>query len=201
MSFLSGFHPKFLAANRSHLLLIGIALAGSSSFTRADATYHSLASGPFTQNWSNAGLITTDDNWSGVPGIVGYRGDDLTAVTGTDPRTVTAESMVVDVNANQTAPNTLTTGGVTEFALADPVVALAGSNTADAPYIQIHLDTTGTTSITVQYNLRGYYSGPPVGCFSKIFRKSVFFLLRDADKSDDLAVSPARISRTSQLMA
>ena len=139
---------------RNSLFLIGLTLAGSLSVARADATYQPLAGGPFTQNWSNADLINANDDWFGFPGIIGYRGDDLTTVTGTDPRTVTAESMVVDVNANQTAPNTYATGGVTEFALADPVVALTGSNTADAPYIQIHLDTTGTTGISIQYNLR-----------------------------------------------
>ena len=32
-------------------------------------TYHALASGNLTQNWSNAGLITTNDDWSGVPSI------------------------------------------------------------------------------------------------------------------------------------
>ena len=62
--------------------------------------------------------------------------------------------MVIDVNVDQTAPNTLAAGGVTEFELADPVVALTASGTADAPYLQIHLNTTGTTSIVVQYNLR-----------------------------------------------
>ena len=68
---------------RNSLLLIGISLAGSLSVTRADSTYQPLASGPFTQNWFDTGLITTNDDWSGVPGIIGYRGDDLTMVTGT----------------------------------------------------------------------------------------------------------------------
>ena len=30
---------------------------------------------PFNQNWTNTGLITTNDDWSGVPGIVGYLGN------------------------------------------------------------------------------------------------------------------------------
>ena len=33
---------------------------------------------------------------------------------------------------------------VAEFELADPVVAIQGSGTADAPYLLFHLDTTGT---------------------------------------------------------
>jgi hypothetical protein len=31
---------------------------------------------PFSQNWTNIGMITVSDNWSGVPGICGYRGDE-----------------------------------------------------------------------------------------------------------------------------
>src|SRR6185503_11793115 len=117
----------------------------------ADNTVQTL---PFTQNWSNTGLITTDDNWSGVPGIVGFRGDGLTGGTAVDPQTVLAESNVVDVNANQTNPNTFATGGVAEFHITNPVVALQGSGTARAPYIQFHLNTTGFSSINVAYNLR-----------------------------------------------
>ena len=92
---------------------------------------------PFSQNWTNTGLITTDDNWSTVPGIIGFRGDNLTAATGTDPQTILADDSpgVVDVIANQTNPNTLTSGGVAEFEISDPVVAYQGSGTADAPYL------------------------------------------------------------------
>ena len=31
--------------------------------------YFNLASGSLTQDWSNTGLITANDNWSGVPSI------------------------------------------------------------------------------------------------------------------------------------
>jgi hypothetical protein len=55
---------------------------------------------PFTQDWSNASLITANDNWSGVPGIVGFRGDGLTGATGTNPQTIVAESTVVNVIAS-----------------------------------------------------------------------------------------------------
>ena len=111
---------------------------------------------PFAQNWSNAALITVDDDWTGVPGIEGFRGDNLTAATAIDPQTVLASDTpgVLDVNANQTNPSTFATGGVTEFAIADAVVALAGSGTADAPYIRFYLNTTGCTAVNVAYNLR-----------------------------------------------
>ena len=117
-------------------------------------TAHILANGSFTQNWSDTGLITTDDNWSGVASIEGYRGDSLTAAQGVDPQTVLADGSTtpLDVNANKTDPVTFTTGGVTEFELTNPTIALAGSGTADAPFIQIYLDTT---SVSQGYKLIG----------------------------------------------
>jgi len=119
----------------------------------ADSTAQTL---PFSQNWNNIGLITTSDNWSGVPGIVGYRGDNLTSANDVDPQTVLAPDSpgVLDVNANQTNPNTFSTGGVTEFHLTDPVVALTGSGTADAPYLLLNLDTSNQKNIQVSYNVR-----------------------------------------------
>jgi hypothetical protein len=100
-------------------------------------------------------LITTNDDWTGVPGILGYRGDNLTSVNDVDPQTILVDGTdVLDVNANQTNPNAYTTGGVTEFEIADPVVALQGSGTADAPFLLISIDTTGLRNVRVQYNVR-----------------------------------------------
>src|SRR5207237_10727569 len=99
--------------------------------------------------------ITTADAWSGVPGIVGFRGDGLTATTGVDPQTVLGDGTpVVDVNANHTDPNTFTTGGVTEFQIANPVVAIKGSGTATAPHLIFYVNATGFLNITVSYTLR-----------------------------------------------
>ncbi|HST19743.1 MAG TPA: hypothetical protein VLR90_01390, partial [Blastocatellia bacterium] len=132
----------------------------------ADSTPQTL---PFSQNWSSTGQITTDDNWAGVPGIVGFRGDDLTTVTGTSPQTILADGSgtPVDVIANQANPNTQATGGVGEFdGIANPVVALQGSGTADAPHIVITINTTGMSGIVMG------------------------FVLRDIDGSADNAVQP-----------
>ncbi|HWP42338.1 MAG TPA: hypothetical protein VNO14_03815, partial [Blastocatellia bacterium] len=41
---------------------------------RADDTRQPL---DFSQDWSNTALITANDDWSGVAGITGYRGDGL----------------------------------------------------------------------------------------------------------------------------
>jgi hypothetical protein len=112
---------------------------------------------PFSQNWTNVGLITADDTWTGVPGVVGYRGDDLTAATGTDPRTILADGSGTpqDVNANHADPDTFITGGVTEFdGIANPTVALQGSGTADAPHLVFYLNTTGQSNIQFSCNIR-----------------------------------------------
>lgn len=126
--------------------------AGRMLLAPADNTPQTI---PFSQDWSDTTLIAVSDDWSGVAGITGYRGDDLTLVTATDPQTLLLDGgLIVDVNANQTTPNTFTTGGVTEFSLSDPVVAMQGSGTADAPYLLLSLDATSMFNIQVSYNLR-----------------------------------------------
>jgi hypothetical protein len=126
---------------------------------------------PLAQDWRDTGLIVTDDDWSGVTGIVGYRGDELTAETGVDPQAVLGDGAgtPVDVIANRTSPGTLFTGGVAELELADPAVALQPSGTADAPHLVLSFATTGFGAITVSY------------------------ALRDLDGSDDDAVQPVAL--------
>jgi predicted extracellular nuclease len=111
---------------------------------------------PFSQDWNNTSLITADHNWSGVPGIVGYRGDELVTATGVDPQTIVIDGSATPINveANETNPNTFNTGGVAEFHIPDPTIALNGSGTADAPHIVLNVDTTGHSGIVVAYNLR-----------------------------------------------
>jgi len=153
------------------LMALGIL---SSGLAMADTTPQAL---PFAQDWSNGSLIGSNDNWASVPGIVGYRGDDLVTTTAADPQNVLSSANplvnggfpVVNVIANQTATNTLSTGGVAEFAIANPTIALNGSGTADAPGIVIHLNTLGKQSIQVAY------------------------LLRDLDGSADNAVMPVAL--------
>src|ERR1044071_9272674 len=132
------------------LMLMALPLQGA----LADNVPQSL---PFSQNWTNTGLITANDNWSGVPGIVGFLGQDITTGTGVDPQTLLGVSSVandLDVIANQSS-TAITNGGVAEFdGIANPTIALQGSGTADAPYILIYLNTTGQSSINISYNLR-----------------------------------------------
>src|SRR5215475_5232760 len=119
--------------------------------------YFNLASGSFTQDWSNPGLITVNDDWSGVPSIEAFLGQDITTATGTDPRTLTGDSSVandLDVIANQ-SNTAITNGGVAEFdGIPNRTVALQGSGTADAPYLILYLNATGRQNVHVQFNAR-----------------------------------------------
>jgi hypothetical protein len=112
---------------------------------------------PFLESWADTGRITVDDDWSGVAGVVGHRGDGLTAEPGTDPRSVTADGSgtPLDVAANRTDPRAVgLAAGVAEFELADPVVAIQGSATASAPHLVMSLDTRTRAGVTVRLTLR-----------------------------------------------
>jgi hypothetical protein len=112
---------------------------------------------PLLQSWSDTGLISVDDDWSRVPGVVGYRGDGLVPLPGVDPRTVLADGSgtPVDVTANRIDPRAVgLASGVAEFELADPVVAIQGSSTASAPHVVLSLDTRGRAGVSVRLALR-----------------------------------------------
>lgn len=123
---------------------------------------------PFSQNWTNIGMITTNDDWSGVPGIEGYfLRNDTSSTTNVDPQTLLADTFAgaeapeLDVIANQVA-TAISNGGVAEFHTtsqagtpgADSVVGFQGSGTADAPFLLLSINTTGKSTINVAYNLR-----------------------------------------------
>ena len=132
-------------------------LPGQSTKKAAAGNQHT-SNPPIQPELGNAGLVTANDDWSGVPGIVGFLGnyDTATAPTNVDPRTLLVPFVTndIDVIANQTSV-ALTNGGVAEFdGIANPVVALNGSGTADAPHIIIYLNTTGNTGINFTCNLR-----------------------------------------------
>lgn len=135
--------------------LVAAPLALAAAPAGADVTTK-ISTFSYSQSWSNADLITVNDDWSGVTGVQGYLGQELTASTGTDPRTLLTDSLVAndtDVIANQTSI-ALNTGGVAEFEIADPTIALQGSGTADAPYVAFHLDLTDQTNVSFGYTAR-----------------------------------------------
>src|SRR5262245_5712545 len=120
-------------------------------------TYFNLASGSLQQNWSNTGLITTNNNWSGVPSIEGFQGQNIVTAAGANAGAALTDSTLpgdLFVIANQVNPTAVFTGGVAEFELANPTIALQGSGVADAPHIVLYLDATGRENVTLSFNAR-----------------------------------------------
>jgi len=112
---------------------------------------------PYSIDWSNTNLITTDNVWdlsSPDLRVRGYSGADIIVAPGTDARTVLPDSAILNVKANQTNPDTLVEGGVAEFEIANPTIALKGSDTAHAPYINVLVRTTGFSNIRFRANVR-----------------------------------------------
>lgn len=125
----------------------------------ADPAYYYLEFEPFEQDWENILEISTNDNWSGVPHIVGYASDVAGAVENVDPRLLTSYgTSTAQVFAN--ASNALTTtGGNHELETGaeiagNPTVAFQGDASRDAPYLLARINTTRCTSLRVQYTLR-----------------------------------------------
>ncbi|MDQ3711817.1 MAG: hypothetical protein M3388_06320 [Acidobacteriota bacterium] len=58
---------------------------------------------PYSIDWTNTNLITTDNVWieSAELSVRGYSGADIPVAPGTDARTVLAESLILNVKANQ----------------------------------------------------------------------------------------------------
>ena len=141
-------------------LILASALALGAASAHADTAYHPLANGSFNQNWTNTGLITTANIWTGVPSLEGYRGDDLTIFTGTDPRTIVAFGITpLNVSANVIDASALMSGGLAEVESGtdvggNPTVGFQGSGTADAPFLLLRLNTTGCTGVQLSYTLR-----------------------------------------------
>jgi Ca2+-binding RTX toxin-like protein len=136
--------------------IIGAAVAASILGAAPAAATSTPQPLPYEQRWTNTSQISVDDDWSSVPGVIGYRGD---AVTSSTPLTATLGDVntVVDVDAQSTVVSSSgasSTGGVAELELADPVVAFQGSGTADYPNLVFHLDTTGVANVVFSARLR-----------------------------------------------
>jgi hypothetical protein len=172
---------------RKKLYFVWIALSvftlvGTSAFSsasifgslvaEANSYYLEISAGsPLNETWTNTARINAEDDWTQVVAIEGFSGNGLAPVPGTDPRAVLTDNPnnPLDVRPNQTNPATSTVDGVAEFEIANPTIALKGSDTATAPNIVIHLNTT-------------------IGCVGK--GVIVNFKVRDIDDSANNAVSP-----------
>jgi Endonuclease I/Bacterial Ig-like domain len=110
---------------------------------------------PFAQNWSNPSLITTANDWSGVPGIAGYLGDNpATTTANIDARTILNDFTTLNVTPDLVTVNPAASGGTAEFNITDPVVGIKGSGTADSPNLVLYINNSGRSGTTVSFNAR-----------------------------------------------
>lgn len=138
---------------------------------KANGYYLEISAGsPLNETWTDTSRINVDGDWTQVVAIEAFTGGNLSPTPGTDVRTILADNPAgsIAVKANQTNPATSTADGVAEFEIANPTVALKGSDTATAPNLVIHLNTT-------------------IGCNGKSV--VVYYKVRDIDDSANNAVS------------
>ena len=147
---------KWIESKCSPAVILGLVLLMASLEPRLHADEKALKL-PVAEDWSDISRITKDNDWSAVPGFVGYRGDKLAGKPGVSPQEILTEGTAtpVSLNSNQKNPKALRTGGVAEFdGITNPTIALRGSATANAPFLLLNLDTRGKRNISVSYKLR-----------------------------------------------
>jgi len=112
--------------------------------------YHKLTDGNLVQNWSQSSLISSSNDWSGVPSIQGFSNVEFGSGIGADARAFTGESETLDVAADvlnapsRFNPNSASHGGVAEFQDFG-MVALGAGTHASVPNLVVYLDTTGVS--------------------------------------------------------
>lgn len=156
--------PRLLTAAFGVLFLSGLIV----SSVRADGTYYNFASGNLKLNVSptTTDMITKNDDWSGVPSVEGYCGNNLTATHGIDPQTVlTSEYATLPsagntcVNANKGNPSAFNAGGITEFDRNGTFAIGFQGNVQANPYLVFYLNTVGQSYLRISYDLTDIDSG------------------------------------------
>jgi uncharacterized protein len=138
--------------------------AGGTPAARAGNDYQTV---PYSLVW-NENHVVAENNWSSAPGITGYTGadDNLSGTTrgvGYDPQLVVedltaGQTPVVHANElNQGSP-TPETYAIVEFhpttgGLTKAMISMHANSKFDAPFLLFHLNTTGKSSINIQYNV------------------------------------------------
>ncbi|HEX8367548.1 MAG TPA: carboxypeptidase-like regulatory domain-containing protein [Pyrinomonadaceae bacterium] len=142
----------------------------------ASSTYYDFSSGnlslSLTADPASADIISSNHDWSNVPHVQGYRGDDL-AAEGVDPQTVTGTEtgagfplpLTADtyIQANKGNTSAVNNGGLAEFDRAPDAnnicYGFQGNVQADNPYMVFYIKTTGRTGINMSYRVRDVDAG------------------------------------------
>jgi hypothetical protein len=138
------------------VVMLGV---GGAPLALANNTYFNLAGGNLTQNWSDTTQFTTDNNWNGVPSIIGYDGADAAGVEGSDPCVLTNAPLgAAQVTVNKLHPSTITNVAVVQFVVGtgsevtSNLVGIRGQTSFDAPSLLIHLNATGRSNINIAFD-------------------------------------------------
>jgi hypothetical protein len=148
-------------SNDGKMMPSGLSLATPASAT---SIYYSFTGGnlSFSITPSTVNLISSNDNWTNVPSVEGYMGQNLTATHGIDPQTVLGTEFAgnalpsvgdTQVNANKGNPSAYNAGGVTEFDTGTYLSMGFQGNVQANPYLVFYLDTTGRSSVTISYDV------------------------------------------------
>jgi hypothetical protein len=142
----------------------------------ANNTYYNFTSGNLslylTSDTASADRIASNDDWSLMQSVEGYKGDDLSA-EGTDPQTVLTTEFGAGplpgggtdtfIQANKGNTSAVNNGGLAEFDrapdLLDICYGFQGNVQSDNPYIVFYLNTTGYSDIRMSYRVRDVDAG------------------------------------------
>lgn len=153
--------PRRATSLTSLLALVAAPLALGFSAPASASVSSVISSFPYTQDWSG---LTSTSTWADFQGVEGFTsGTSIAAANlsnSTDVGTLTAEGTLTTSLALQTStavPNTVATGAVLGFPAvptASRTVALGATGAQTTPHLVFHLDTTGKSGFTVDYDVQ-----------------------------------------------
>jgi hypothetical protein len=142
---------------------------GVTQTVKANSVYFNFTSGSlnFSVSPSTVNQITTNDDWSGVGSVEGYEGKNLTATHGIDPQTILNTEFTnnqlpntpTNVAANKGNPSAFNAGGLAEFDTGTYLAIGFQGNVQANPYMVFYLNTTGRSSIQINYDVQDIDGG------------------------------------------
>ncbi|MBK6751811.1 MAG: carboxypeptidase regulatory-like domain-containing protein [Acidobacteria bacterium] len=156
---------RILALSLFSMALITVSYLAANA-VKANGYYLEIAAGaPLLQNWTDTTLLNGPDDWTQIVAIEAFTGANLAPMRGSDARTILADnaSGTMRVVPNQTDPVSSTADAVAEFEIANPTIALKGSDSSSAPNLVIHVNTTqgcAGKAVTVRYDVRDIDASP-----------------------------------------
>jgi len=142
---------------------------GLTPIAKANSVYFNMSSGNlnFSVNPANVNQITANNDWSGVNSVEGYFGQNLTPTHGVNPQTVLNTEFALNqlpntprnVSANKGNPSAFNAGGLAEFDSGTYLAIGFQGNVQANPYLVFYLNTTGRSSITLNYVVQDIDAG------------------------------------------